>query len=481
MVVAVLASGLLAGAAGTAGAADGPGADDPEHPGVVGGDESPPGAWPSQAALVFAGNPNNAAAQFCGATVLSRTWVLSAAHCVDDLLPSEVNVLVETQDLAVGGRRVGTVELRRAPGWSRATFQNDVVLLRLRDPVWAPGQVLTAPGAPLAAGTDAITIGWGATSAGGAYPTRLREVHVPVISDPACEQAYPDSPRFDRRSMVCARDTTDGGVDSCNGDSGGPLLVDAGSGPVQVGIVSWGIGCADPRYPGVYTRLATYRGWIDAQIRYGPHPDASTFVRQQFLDAAHRPPTEAERAAGVWALVAGTTTPAAYAQKLVYSQVWQGRAGAVARLYLAALRRDVDQGGMVTWINRLEAGGSLDGVAGALVASREFLALHGPLTNRQYVELLYRQVLKRAGSTSEVNWWTSRLDARTSTRGQVLVAFSETSEHRARTRPRTDVTTTFFALVRRVPTAGEMARWVASPNLDLVTSLLASFTYANRF
>jgi|TARA_B100001142_G_scaffold108856_1_gene110867 hypothetical protein len=104
-------------------------------------------------------------------------------------------------------------------------------------------------------GEDLVVMGWGATSSGGTTSTDLLEVTVPAVSHSDCSTNYGDSIR--RETMFCAGRT---GKDSCQGDSGGPIV--RKSDQRQVGVVSWGIGCAWSGYPGVYSRVSVARAWL---------------------------------------------------------------------------------------------------------------------------------------------------------------------------------------------------------------------------
>jgi len=123
--------------------------------------------------------------------------------------------------------------------------------------------------APIDLGTDLIksdsvvtVSGWGALSANSInylMPNLLRKVDIPVVSNKVCAEAYGDGSIAD--SMLCAG-FDQGGMDSCQGDSGGPLFT---SNPFTlVGIVSWGYGCAEAGYPGVYTRVADFIEFIES-------------------------------------------------------------------------------------------------------------------------------------------------------------------------------------------------------------------------
>ncbi|XP_021931893.1 uncharacterized protein LOC110835704 [Zootermopsis nevadensis] len=90
---------------------------------------------------------------------------------------------------------------------------------------------------------------------GGATSRILQKLQLPIVSASRCRCLYGDLPDH----QICAGYPETGGKDSCQGDSGGPLVVSG----LQIGVVSWGYGCAKPRYPGVYTEVAAYRSWIN--------------------------------------------------------------------------------------------------------------------------------------------------------------------------------------------------------------------------
>lgn len=244
-----------------------------EH--VVGGTPAPAGGWPSVVALVTPGS-DPVQGQFCGGTLIAPTVVLTAAHCVTDaagaaMRPADVQVLAGTQDLTAGGDRIGVGTVRTHPAFRADGDPYDAALLFLARPSDAPPMPYARHGHD---GGDAerggAIAGWGETAEGsGAYPTALAEAAVTIFPSARCTSALGRA--FTRGATLCAGSMT-GGVDSCSGDSGGPLRDGSG---VLVGIVSWGVGCARPGFPGVYTRVAALTSWIDRTVAAPGAPIAS--------------------------------------------------------------------------------------------------------------------------------------------------------------------------------------------------------------
>jgi secreted trypsin-like serine protease len=236
------------------------------RPRVVGGAPARAGSHPWQVALLVSGLADNVQAQFCGGTLISPGWVVTAAHCVDGGT-SAASVAVLAGTLSLADRQVPRVAVKRIvvhPDWNAATNESDIALLELATPV-VPGPNLQPIGyattSDLPKPGAALTVsGWGATKEGGAGSAELLTVDVPVVDLKACN----DPKSYDgvvARSMVCAG-REQGGKDSCQGDSGGPAVLNAATEPLLAGIVSWGHGCARPWKYGIYTRVGSFAPWV---------------------------------------------------------------------------------------------------------------------------------------------------------------------------------------------------------------------------
>lgn len=245
---------------------DEPGADQAETR-VVGGTPAP--FVPHQAVLRVNG------ALTCGGSLIHPRWVLTAAHCVAVPRLDRVAVGLGSTSMAeafAAGTVVPGSAVRIHPDFVRLTYENDLALVRLPSPVrFASVRVAdttdAAAGAYLADRTYRVS-GWGRLAAGGDLPSTLRWAEVPIVDDTTCASPAWYGDRFFAPAMVCAG-YPQGGIDTCQGDSGGPMWRD----DLQVGIVSWGIGCAQPNQPGVYTRLARYEPWVAATVGRPPDDD----------------------------------------------------------------------------------------------------------------------------------------------------------------------------------------------------------------
>jgi hypothetical protein len=216
-----------------------------------------------------------------------------------------------------------------------------------------------------------------------------------------------------------------------------------------------------------------------------PFPSLAAFSTRQFSDFAGRDPTSAELTRADAALAAGTggTIPASQVVAATQFSNWGPKVDPVTRLYYSFFRRPPDSGGLGLWSSRERSGMSLGAIANSFAASREFKDTYGELSNRQFVDLAYRNVLGRAGDPAGIKSWTAQLDSHEKTRGAVMLGFSESTEHKLRRAGEVNTVDVFFGMLRRVPTTAELKAWTPlskTSKIALVTSLLRSTAYSLR-
>lgn len=247
---------------------------------IVGGVTAPDGEYPWQVSLYAAGK-NPAAGHFCGGSLIKPNWVLTAAHCVRGVPRFEV--YTGSNNLYGPGRAYQVAQVIAHSAYNPNTSDNDIALVKLGPQltVAASGSAETRSSAPQVASEKAfiplrrmdarqrqltsqdvaVVTGWGLTAENGATSTVLQMAEVTLLSRQACNA--PDSyAGAITENMICAAAP---GKDSCQGDSGGPMVIPNAAGDfVLAGVVSWGQGCARPRYPGIYTDVSHYVDWIAA-------------------------------------------------------------------------------------------------------------------------------------------------------------------------------------------------------------------------
>ncbi|TVY64350.1 Trypsin [Lachnellula suecica] len=224
---------------------------------IVGGTVAAAGDFPYIVSLSYSGS------HFCGGVLLNAYTVLTAGHCSVDYPASSVKVRAGTLTWASGGTQVSVKAITVNPSYSASTTNNDMALWHLSSPLTASSTIgyatLPVQGSDPVAGSSTTTAGWGLlTESGSTLPANLRKVTVPVVARATCQAEYGTSAVT--TNMFCAG-LAAGGKDSCSGDSGGPI-VDASTGTL-IGLVSWGQGCAEANYAGVYTRIGNYVTYIN--------------------------------------------------------------------------------------------------------------------------------------------------------------------------------------------------------------------------
>ena len=220
-------------------------------------------------------------------------------------------------------------------------------------------------------------------------------------------------------------------------------------------------------------------------IETGPFAGVDALVKQQYLDFAGRAATSGEVSAAAAPINAGTSTPESFIAGMRSRTEWAGYRAPVIRLYAAYFDRLPDSGGLTYWANKLKAGTKLSKASSTFAASSEFKRKYGNLSNKDFVLLIYANVLKRTPDTTGVSYWTKKLDAGMA-RGAVMTNFSESSENKRKTTNAVDVVLVYTGMLRRVPTGPQLAAEVAlldasTPLTDLVGRLLVSPAYEARF
>jgi secreted trypsin-like serine protease len=221
---------------------------------IVGGNEAVPHSWPYQVKLLKYGSFS------CGGTLISDRWIVSAAHCFSDTTASSYQVQLGMHGMHDRQPKLSVDTVKVHEQYNQPIgINNDIALLRLSQPVQLTDKIrpvcLPPASAVYRTSTEKVVIaGWGTLASGGSLPSALQQAIVELVPNTQCQSAYSLTD-----SMMCAASP---GRDSCQGDSGGPLMSRVNGSYVLAGIVSHGMGCAMPNYPGVYTHVPTMRDWI---------------------------------------------------------------------------------------------------------------------------------------------------------------------------------------------------------------------------
>ncbi|KAH9515197.1 hypothetical protein Btru_019489 [Bulinus truncatus] len=238
------------------------------QPFVIDAVESVNGQWPWVAAI-FSGSLFR-----CGATLISDHWVVSAGHCVFNMLNSPETTTVRIGHVNINSpdaTSLRVTEIVNHPA-NNYIYDNDIALLRLERPVY-----LSDLHRPICLGNYqkdrspsliCYVAGWGVMNTSSTssleLTSLLHHTKIKLWEHSKCLKAYPDQIK---PTMMCAGYES-GGMDACKGDSGGPLMCQTSPGQWElVGIVSWGEGCGQIGKPGVYTRVDPYITWINDVIQ----------------------------------------------------------------------------------------------------------------------------------------------------------------------------------------------------------------------
>lgn len=248
---------------------------------IVGGEVSKIGAWPWATLLGYDDDLSSSPFK-CGGALITARHVLTAAHCMrKDLSFVRLGEHDLTRTNEARHMDVKVVRSEPHPQYNRRNGRNDIAILYLErnvpftdfiSPICLPTtQELRSKDYK---GYTPFVVGWGKTMEGGQSATVLQELQIPILPNQECRDRYAEQNRlvtqdqFDE-GVICAGVMT-GGKDTCQGDSGGPLMFPEPYGSsvryYLIGVVSYGIGCARPNVPGVYTSTQYFIDWIATKV-----------------------------------------------------------------------------------------------------------------------------------------------------------------------------------------------------------------------
>ncbi|XP_069679949.1 trypsin delta-like [Periplaneta americana] len=221
---------------------------------IVGGSPADISNYPYQISFEYFGHHR------CGAAIVSPDWVVTAGHCADGTYVEYILLRAGSSYKEEGGSEHTATEYFIHPDYDgNMDHPNyDIAVIKVSNPFVYSSTVqpLSLPALAPEVGTSVVVTGWGRLVDGGPTPTQLQQVEVNIVDFDECNKDY-DYLGGISSVMICAG-VPAGGKDACNGDSGGPLV----SSGQLVGVVSWGEGCAQAGYPGVYADVAALKVWV---------------------------------------------------------------------------------------------------------------------------------------------------------------------------------------------------------------------------
>ncbi len=239
-------------------------------PRIVGGEASSE-AYPWMVSIQIRSDNQH----FCGGTLIANHWVVTAAHCTEDISAEQIQVVIGTTKLneSSAGETINVRAITNHESFNSSDkLANDISLLRLEtNSIQTPiSTISTADFSQISSGDLLTAIGWGALEDffgdfdNAQFPNELQDVQLPLVSPSTCRSVYSDV--FSILDDPLCAGYPQGGKDSCQGDSGGPLIIYKDEIPYLVGVVSWGNGCAQAGYYGVYTNVTEYVDWLEQNM-----------------------------------------------------------------------------------------------------------------------------------------------------------------------------------------------------------------------
>ncbi|WP_413586357.1 serine protease [Bdellovibrio sp. HCB274] len=228
---------------------------------IVGGVEASPGEFPWIVSLI-----DKDGQAYCGGSLIHKKWVLTAAHCMKAAAPVKILVGLFQMSNPDGAEVHTAVRFVNHPKKGYFSNDYDYSLIELSTesaitPVELNKEEIQIPTEPDAPAVMTTVAGWGSLKSNGPTPDILNKVDVPLVNQQSCNKVYSPFGFEVSDRMICAGFAA-GGKDSCQGDSGGPMIIKTTEKVLLAGVVSWGMGCAEPNYPGVYAKVNAVTEWI---------------------------------------------------------------------------------------------------------------------------------------------------------------------------------------------------------------------------
>ncbi|XP_038609108.1 transmembrane protease serine 12 [Tachyglossus aculeatus] len=240
---------------------------------IVGGREAQTGAWPWIVSLQMIYSTSQL--HICGGTIVKEKWIVTAAHCLKSLNnPAYWQAVVGIHNLRRPHRFTQKIRVKKIiihPNFNMDLFINDIAIFQLKKairfnayvrPICLPFLNILIN---LNESTRCFIGGWGGTTEKGKHSVFLQEAEVKLVSRDICN-SHKGYSGLVPNSSFCA--SGDGGIDTCRGDSGGPFMcyIPEAEKFFLMGITSFGIGCGQKNYPGVYVKVGLYKNWVTQEI-----------------------------------------------------------------------------------------------------------------------------------------------------------------------------------------------------------------------